>query len=56
MTMECGSAHTTSLPRQPNVTKPADVLARIADHPDQRLHELLLWHWRSEANTLAQAA
>jgi hypothetical protein len=34
----------------------ADVLTRIADHPAHRLDDLLPWHWRSTAGTLAQAA
>lgn len=34
----------------------ADVLARIADHPAQRLADLLPWNWRKGDDVLSQAA
>jgi transposase len=34
----------------------ADVLARIAEHPAQRLDELLPWNWRSAIRNVDQAA
>jgi transposase len=38
-----------------------DVIARISDHPQSRLHELLPWHWKrlreeAQRQTIAQAA